>query len=421
MLLSWNGDEMNLALISNFLLALALGALIGLEREYARYRRHTHDYAGIRTFPLISLFGALCAFLGERFNPWILVVGILIIGTLILISYFMLSRKHKHYHGATSEVAGLLAFFIGVLSYLGEMQLAIILAVAITIILYSRSMLHRFAQHLKKEEMRSTLTFVVIAFVVLPFLPNKGYGPYQLFNPFLFWLMVVFISGISFVGYILMKWVGEKGMVLGAMLGGLASSTAVTLSFSERSKQQHLHKALALGVILANGVMFARVLLEIFVLNFPLFLQVLPIMALLILLTAGLSYFIWKGTSPAREKIELTSPFTLKPALKFAAVFALVLAFLKLAQVYLSSHGVYLISFLSGLAEMDAITVSLSQLAGTSLPLEIAARGIIIGVVANIATKTGIVLFFGEHAFSKIVATVFGLLVVAAVGLLFIF
>ncbi len=410
------------ALIGNFILALALGALIGLEREYARYRKHAHDYAGIRTFPLIALFGALSAFFGDIINPWILIAGILLMGTLIIISYLVLSRGNKRYHGATSEVAGFLAFFMGVLSYFGEVQLAVVLTVIITVILYSRSVLHNFAQHLKKEEMRSTLIFAVIAFVVLPFLPNKGYGPYELFNPFLFWLMVVFISGISFVGYILMRWVGEKGMVLSAMLGGLASSTAVTLSFSERSKQQlKLHRALALGVILANGVMFSRVLLEMFVLNIALFLQVLPIMIILILITAGFSYFIWKGTASAKEKIELASPLTLKPALKFAGIFALVLAFLKLAQVYLSSHGVYLVSFLSGLAETDAITISLSQLAGTSLPLETAGRGVIIAVIANVVAKMGIVLFFGEQKFSRIVVGVFGLLIAVGIGLLFVF
>ena len=409
-----------LALISNFLLALALGALIGLEREYARYRKHAHDYAGIRTFPLIALFGALSAYFGDMLNPWILIAGILLMGALIIISYFVLSRGNRKFHGATSEVAGLLTFFIGVLAYFEEIQLAVVLTVMITIILYSRSMLHHFAQHLKKEEMKSTLIFVVIAFVVLPFLPNKGYGPYQLFNPFLFWLMVVFISGISFIGYILMKWVGEKGVGLTGILGGLASSTAVTLSFSERSKRQHLHETLALGVILANGVMFCRVLLEMFVLNIALFLQVFPIMLILIILTALLSYFIWKRASTVTEKIELASPFTLKPALKFAGIFALVLAFLKLAQIYLSSHGIYLVSFLSGLAETDAITVSLSQLAGTSLPLETAGRGIIIGVLANVATKAGIALFFGEQKFSRMVAMVFALLIAVGIGLLFI-
>src|SRR3989338_3285096 len=188
-----------LALIGNFLLALALGALIGLEREYARYKKHAHDYAGIRTYTLIALFGALSAFFGETLNPWILVVGIFLIGILIVVSYFVLSKKK--YHGATSEVAGFLAFFLGILAYFGEIKLSVLLTVIITVILYSRTMLHNFAQHLKKEEMKSALIFAVIAFVILPFLPNKGYGPYQLFNPFLTWLMVVLISGISFIGY----------------------------------------------------------------------------------------------------------------------------------------------------------------------------------------------------------------------------
>ncbi|MBI2581819.1 MgtC/SapB family protein [Candidatus Woesearchaeota archaeon] len=386
-----------LVVVGNFLLALALGALIGLEREYARYRKHAHDYAGIRTFPLIALFGALSAFLGEIVNPLILVVGILLMGALIILSYFVLSSGNKKFHGATSEVAGFLTFFIGVLSYFGEIQLAVLLTVIITIILYSRTMLHQFAQHLKKEEMRSTLLFAVIAFVILPFLPNQGYGPHQLFNPYLTWLMVVFISGISFVGYILMKWFGERGIQFAGLLGGLASSTAVTLSFTEKSNQQSaLYKTLALGVILANGVMFGRVLLEVFALNRMLFIQLLFPMIILMLVTGTFSYLMWKKVKNVNEKIELKSPFTLKPAIKFAAIFAIVLAFLKLAETHLSSQGVYLVSFLSGLADADAITLSLAQIAGKSISYETARNGIITGVLANIALKGGLTLFLGE-------------------------
>lgn len=410
-----------LALIGNFLLALALGALIGLEREYARYRKRAHDYAGIRTFPLIALFGALSAFLSELLNPWILVVGILLMGVLIIVSYFVLSSGIRKFHGATSEVAGFLTFFIGILSYFGEIQLAVVLTIVITIILYSRSILHQFAHHLKKEEMRSTLTFAVIAFVILPFLPNKGYGPGELFNPFLTWLMVVFISGISFVGYILMKWFGEKGIEFTGILGGLASSTAVTSSFSERSKKnEHAYKALALGVILANGVMFLRILIEVFVLNAALFVQLLLPMSILALVTALISYYIWKRAKHISEKIELKSPFTLKPALKFAAIFAVVLAFVKLAHAYLSSQGVYIVSFLSGLADVDAVTLSLSQLAGTSLSLETARNGVIIAALANIAMKGGIAVFFGEKKFSRVVAGFFVLLILLGIGLMFV-
>ena len=408
-----------LALIGNFLLALALGALIGLEREYARYRKHAHDYAGIRTFPLIALFGALSAFFGEILNPWILVVGIFLMGLLIIISYFVLSRKK--YQGATSEVAGFLTFFIGILAYFGEIQLSVLLTVIITVILYSRTVLHQFAQHLKKEEMRSALIFAVIAFVVLPFLPNKGYGPYELFNPFLTWLMVVLISGISFVGYILMKWFGEKGIEFTGLLGGLASSTALSLSFAERSKHQaHFYKALAVGVILANGVMFGRVLLEVLLVNPELFVRLLLPFLILGGVTALFSFYIWKHAKQVTEKVELRSPFALKPALKFAAIFALALGFLKIANLYLSSEGVYLVSFLSGLADADAIALSLSQLAGSSISYETAKDGIILGVLANTVTKAGIAYFFGEKKFKLMVVGFFAVLIAIGGALIII-
>lgn len=409
-----------LTLIGNFILALALGALIGLEREYARYQKHAHDYAGIRTFPLIALFGALSAFFGETLNPWILIVGIVLMGTLIVISYFILAKRN--FHGATSEVAGFLTFFIGVLAYFNEIQLAVLLTVVITIILYSRSMLHQFAHHLKKEELRSTLVFAVIAFVILPFLPNRGYGPYELFNPFLTWLMVVLISGIGLVGYILMKVFGEKGIEFTGILGGLASSTAATLSFTEHSKQhESLYKALALGVILANGVMFARVLFEVLVVNHQLFVYLLPPMLILALVTAVFSYYVWKRARHVSEKIELKSPFTLKPALKFAGIFALVLAILKVTNIYLSSQGVYVVSFFSGLADADAIALSLAELAGTSISYETARQGIILGVIANIITKGGIAYFFGEKRFRLMIILFFAFLIAVGIVLLFIF
>lgn len=411
-----------LVLVGNFLLALALGLLIGLEREYARHRKKAHDYAGIRTFPLIALFGALSAFFSETISPWLLIAGVVLMGALIIVSYFVLSTGNREFHGATSEVAGFLTFFIGVLSYLGEIKLAVLLTVVITIILYSRSMLHHFAEHLKKEELRSTLIFALIAFVILPFLPNQGYGPYALFNPYIFWLMVVFISGISFAGYILMKWFGEKGVPFTGILGGLASSTAVTSSFAERSRQHRtMYKALAVGVILANGVMFGRVLLEVFVLNRPLFLRILPIMAVLVLVTGLVSYFIWKHAQNITEKIELKSPFTLKPALKFAGIFAVVLASLKLAEIYFSSSkGVYIVSLLSGLADADAITISLAQAAGNSITYETARNGIVLGVLSNIALKGGIAFFFGEKKFSSLVLGIFLLLIAVGLGLIFI-
>ena len=141
-----------MAVIQNFIIALALGALIGLEREYARIRKRGHDYAGIRTFPLISLFGALAAYFGETIDIWIFIVSILLVGIVIGIAYFKIIGKDRKHVGATSEMAGFLTFFMGALAYYGEINLAVTLAIIMTIILYSRSMLHNFAKHIQKKE-----------------------------------------------------------------------------------------------------------------------------------------------------------------------------------------------------------------------------------------------------------------------------
>lgn len=410
-----------LIIFKNLFIALLLGALIGLEREYARYHKRGHDYAGIRTFPLISLFGALSAFLGDILNPWILIVGITLMGLLILVSYFTVTFRSRQYAGATSEVAGFLTFFIGVICYGGDIGLATALTVIITGILYARSVLHRFAERIKKYELADTLKFALIALVILPLLYgyNQSYGPYGLFNPFIFWLMVVFVSGISFIGYILIKWLGEKGLGLTGLIGGLASSMVVTSSFAAKSKKEkNISQTLALGVILANGAMFVRILVIVFALNRTIFIKILLPLLLMILATLICSYFLWRKSKTAVGNIKLTSPFTLWPALKFSLFFVTVLALVKIAHIYFSSNGVYLVSFISGLANIDAITISLSQLANNGLGENLICNGIILAAITNMLTKGGIAYVFGEKKFSRIVAGIFAFLI--AIGIVMI-
>ncbi|MBT3814432.1 MgtC/SapB family protein [Candidatus Woesearchaeota archaeon] len=414
---------MELAILQNFLIALALGALVGLEREYARYRKRGNDYAGIRTFPLIALFGALSAYLGELISPMILIVGIVLTGILIIFAYYNIAGHSRHHSGATSEVAGFLVFFLGVLSYYGEVTLAIVLAVIITIILYARSMLHHFAKKIKPLEMADTLKFAVIAFVILPLLPNQGYGPLEMFNPYVIWLMVVFISGIGFAGYVLMKWFGERGITIAGILGGLVSSTAVTSSFAVRSKKEtKIYRTLVLGVILANTIMFVRILIEVFVINKELLWELILPISILIVICAIFSYLLWRKAKEAKGKVHLSSPFTLGPALKFGVFFAVILALVKVADVYLSSKGVYLVSFISGFADVDAITVSLSQLSKTSLSLDIARNGILLAALTNVGVKGGIAYIFGDRKkFGKIILAFYVVLILLGLGLMWVF
>lgn len=412
---------MELALLVNFLVALALGTLIGLEREYASYKKRGYDYAGIRTFPLIALFGALSAYLGYIISIWLFIVGMILVGVLIITAYFVMNKMDRKHIGATSELAGFLTFFIGALSFYGDYNLAVILTIAVTIILFVRSLLHRFAERIKPEELASTLKFAVVAFVILPFLPNQGYGPMEMFNPYLIWLMVVFISGIGFVGYILMKWFGEKGIELAGILGGIISSTAVTTAFAERSKRtKKISLALVLGVILANAMMFVSTLIEVFVLNRELFWKLLPAFLILIAVSAVFSYLLYRKVKKSSGdkicgEVKLGSPFTIRPALKFGIFFAVILALAKLGNFYFQSRGVYLISFISGFASTDAVTVSLANLSKESLSLVVAEHGIILAALTNIAVKGGIALWFGGKEFGRLVAAMFAVL--AAVGI----
>ncbi len=411
-----------LDLVQRLLIALALGALIGLEREYATSKSRVNAYAGIRTFPLIAMFGVLAAYFGDLYSQWIFLAAMLLIGLLVITAYYLISAHSHQNYGATSEIAGLLTFFIGVLVYQNETLLATVITIIMTVLLYMRSVLHTFAHKIRQAELTDTLKFAIIAFVILPFLPDKGYGPHEIFNPYLAWLMVVFISGISFVGYFAMKWFGERGIALAGILGGLVSSTAVTSSFADRSKkEQKVYLALVLGVILANVLMFGRIIIEVFVLNPPLLPYVIVPIGLLAIITLIFSYFIWEKAKKVKGKVHLTSPFTLTPALKFGFIFAAVLALAKLADIYLSSKGVYLVSIISGIADVDAITVSLSQLGGKSMALETARNGIIMAALTNVAVKGGIAFFMGGKQFGRIIAGFYAILIVLGVIFLLVF
>ncbi len=409
-------------IFQQFFIALVLGALIGLERERSTYKQKRMAYAGIRTFPLIALFGALSAYFAHTISFWILIVNTIILGALVITVYFVTTDSSGKRFGATSEIAGLLTFFIGVLAYFNEILFATLLAITITFILYLREPLHTFAQHLKRGELEDTLKFIVIAFVILPFLPNQSFGPLGIFNPYIIWLMVVLISGISYVGYFFMKWFGEKGIELAGIFGGLVSSTAVTTSFAERSKRTRSKKVLGpllLGVVLANSIMFIRILVEVFLVHRPLFYKLILPLSALFVLSLVFVFFLWKKEKRVKGKVELKSPFRLWPALKFGGFFALVLALVKLADVYLSTKGVYVVSLISGFADVDAITLSLSQLAKGDLPLEIAKRGIMIAALTNVAVKGGIAYLFGSREFGLRIAGMFAGLI--GLGLVLVF
>ncbi len=380
--------------------ALAIGLLIGLEREHAASREQEKIFAGVRTFPLLSLAGCTAMLLSEVLSsplPFVAITAL--IGLFIAIAYAVGAQRGQI--GMTSEVSAVITFLLGAMCYGEQFALAAAVTVATMVLLSLKLEMRTLAQKLSQEDIYATLKFAVITAIVLPVLPNRTFGPLNVLNPYKIWLMVIFISGISFLGYFLIKIVGPRqGIGLTGLLGGLASSTAVTLSFSQRSNQEKaLAKPFAMAIMIAWTVMFVRVLVVVSALNRALLTQLwLP---LGIAAGIGLGYcgylFLVQRTHETGN-IDFANPFDLGPAMKFGLLYAGILFAAKAAQVYLGEAGIYLSSIVGGLTDVDAITLSLSQLSSSGvggLDTATAARGIVFACISNTVVKGGMVLASG--------------------------
>lgn len=388
--------------------ALFLGIMIGMQREYAAEENAKRLYTGIRTFSLLALIGCAAAMLSDLQSSALpFTASLLVVGGFLAINYFVSAEAGRA--GLTTKTAALLTMLAGALAYWDQMALAVALGVVTTLLLSAKSELHAFAQHITREDVFATLKFAVIAVIVLPVLPNRRFGPppLDIFNPFKIWLLVVFISGISFVGYVLTKVYGsEKGIRLTGLLGGLTSSTAVTLSVTQRSKEcESLGKTFATAVTVAWAIMFARVIVVAAVINMELAARIA--VPLLVAMALGMGYcaylYFRERASGAGGTVALTNPFKLGPAVRFGLIFTAVMAFARAAHAFFGETGVYFSSFLTGLADVDAITVSLARLSGSDgeLPMKVASASIVVAAIANTLTKGLIALLGGSTSLKK--------------------
>ncbi|MBN1661820.1 MAG: MgtC/SapB family protein [Anaerolineae bacterium] len=395
-----------------------------MEREHARLEKEVKAFAGVRTFPLISLLGCAAALLSDRTGGLAFGIVLLLVGTLVAIAYAVAARQG--HVGLTSEMAAVVVFVCGALAYWDHLELTAAIAVATFGFLTLKPQIHGLVRRISTEDMYATLKFAIISLIVLPVLPNQNYGPppFDAFNPYRTWLMVVFISGISFLGYVLIKIVGpRRGIGLTGLLGGLASSTAVTLSFSERS-QDHadLSRTFALAITLAWTVMFGRVLIEVAVLNRALLWYVwLPIVAAMGagLLFSGVYYFRRQGDDDG--DVTVANPFELGTAIKFGLLYAIILVVSKVAEYYFADTGVYVASIVAGVADVDAITLSMAQLSGADagIALPTAARAIVLAAISNTVVKGGIALSVGSTGLRRALALPLAAMLVIAVVLAF--
>ncbi|MFH1284052.1 MAG: MgtC/SapB family protein [Candidatus Peregrinibacteria bacterium] len=406
-------------------IALVLSSLIGLEREQ-KYQRYGYEaFGGIRTMPLVGMLGAL-AYMLSKYSVWIFVVMTVGFLALLVVSYYMGVRSSKT-PGATTEVATMMVYIVGILSATGQILLATSVALAVLLILHSKDTLHRWAGHLKNRELVSTIQFAIIAFVVLPMLPNEYYGPYGFFNPYVVWLMVVFISGISFLSYIAIKLFGaRKGIGLTGFLAGLISSTALALSFSSQSKKnKNVVNPYVVAVVVASSAMFFRILLEVAVLNIAILKYVLVPMVSMGVVGIICAVIFWVKKEKPSGKVsgklkELKSPFSLWPAVKFGIFFAVILFFVNFGKAMMGNSGIYITSIVSGFADVDAITVSMANISKNGLPASVAVNAITLAAMTNTLIKGFLFVIFGSRKVSLRIAGVF-LLMLAAGGISLVF
>jgi len=379
-------------LAARFGAALGLGLLLGLERE----RRHASDesFAGVRTLALVCLLGATAADVQLRLGwTWMVGAAFLAVTAIAAVSYGLTSSRGDV--GATTEVAALLTFLIGALCGAGEIPLAAALTVATLLLLSAKQWTHRFAAHIEGADVEAALKFAIITVIVLPLLPDRGFGPppFDVLNPYKIWLLVVLISALNFASFVLVKLVGpEHGIGITGLLGGLVSSTALTLGLAQRSRQQPgLAGMLTLGILLAWTVMFFRVVAVVAVIHPGTAARLAVALVSLGALNLGICAWLHRRHRGA-ERASVTSgsnPFELSEAIKFGLLFGVVLVVASAARSAFGEAGLYLAGALAGLTDVDPIALSMAELARTDAAMTaVAARAILIAVLSNTLVKT---------------------------------
>lgn len=408
--------------------ALAIGLLIGLEREF----RHTQDskeglFAGIRTFPMFAITGCAAAMLAELLgSPWGLLVPLIIVGGLVTAAYVVSARDG--FVGMTTEITAVLMVIVGALCFYDQVLLAVAMGVAVLLLLSAKMELHRFSQMLTREEFLAIARFGIITAVVLPLLPDDSIAPapFDVLTPRNVWLMVVLVAGLSFVGYGLKKFVGHrKAIALTGLLGGLVSSTAVTLTFTQRSSERSdLSVAFAIAILIAWITMFIRVVVEVAIVNRNLVAQLwIPMTAAA---AAGTVYCLLlrrkQVVTDASEDVEVKNPFSLSKAVTFGALYAVVLVIARVAQMYFGDKGIYFSAIAAGFTDVDAITLSMAELSqeGGTVDAAVAVRAITLAAVSNTLVKAGMVFAIGHKLLKQAVLPGFLLIVVAALAAAFL-
>jgi uncharacterized membrane protein (DUF4010 family) len=409
--------------------AFLIGALVGIERERRKAIAGTVDVSGVRTFIVFAEAGAIAAWLSLRLaSPWVFVAAILGVASLVIAAYVVHARVAPQDLGITTETSSIVVCLLGGACVLGPPQVAVALGVATAVVLASRQRLHDMVSRIASDDVDAALKLLVATFIVLPLLPHEAVDPWGVIFPYQLWLLVILIAALSLVGYVATRIAGpERGTAITGLAGGLVSSTAVTLAFARRSVVEKaspgLTEALAAGLMLSWGVMVARIVAIAAVVHAPLVLALaVPSAAMLCVILASAAVFYRSGRATSREAhpdVPLRNPFSLTAAMKFGAFFAAVLFLVKVAKWALPENGYYVVAALAGLTDVDAITLSMANLARAGrAELSGASTAIIIAALSNTLVKCGILLALATTALRvRMVAATLFVMVAGVAGI----
>lgn len=413
-------------------LATVAGLLIGLERERSRPVDEKRGFlGGIRTYPLIAVIGAVTVLLVPTLGPWPLVASALALGLLMAISYW---RDSEQGHaGITTEVSAFLTLLLGAVSAASDLgalprRVFIVSAIAVvaTMLLSLKVQLRQFSARVSNEDVIATLKFLVVAVVLLPMLPDEARGPYGVLNPFHIGVMVVLIAGIGFVGYVAIRLVGPgRGLLLTGAVGGLVSSTAVTLASANRARHEPSLAGLsALSTVLASTIMFPRLLAILAAIDRPLMNSLtVPLGGMAVVGLGAVALLYWRSRVEPRSSptVHLTNPFELSSALKFGGLFVVVLLVSRWAQETFGTGGAYVTGLLAGATDVDAISLSMANMAKSGqVELGVARTTIVLATCSNTAVKAILSLALGGWPMGRQVLLGFGAVLATGLVLLFL-
>jgi uncharacterized membrane protein (DUF4010 family) len=398
-------------------MSLGLGLLVGLQREYA-----ASQIAGIRTFALVTLLGTIMALLSDPYGGWLVASGALCVSALLYVANLAKLRRGVTEPGLTTEVAALLMYGIGAYLVLGDAGVAVLMGGIVAVVLQFKQPMHSFVSRMGADDIRVIMQFALLALVILPVLPNENYGPFGAFNPHEIWFMVVLIVGLSVAGYIVYKFFGQHaGMILGGALGGLVSSTATTVSYARRvGEQPHAVGQAAVVIVIASTVAIGRVIVEVAVAATPTIWYVAPPLSVMFLWMLALSFAVYRfdGGSEA-ELPPPKNPAELRTAVAFGALYAVIKLAVAATHHYFGHSALYAVAGLSGLTDMDAVTLSTAKLVEQGrLSSSLGWQLILTASVSNLAFKGGVALVLGHRQFAPRSLLIFGGAIVGGVLIL---